>query len=330
MVDAAGQQRRPLTYHAARAMLQRANKALDTNWTLHDFRHTAGQRLLADPAFTPASTNTLVPLLHIVPSKTDAERLIPMSPNWSRCCWRCSAAQRQAWRPGAAVDALRPAREGPRRTAAAPVRPPPGHPAGSACPRPYVRTLLDATGRRAGLTDDGERIRFTPHDFRRLLTTELVGAGLPLHIVAALLGHLSLDTTRGYTAVFPEQVIAAHRSAGSSAAAVAPVRRLRPATGEEWTDRGTFPAAEGRPRRLPPPLRHALRPRARLHPLPVPARGPRPARPHRGDDHQRRRPTRRSPRERLARRGRRPQGEPETLAGAEPKRRTSSRRAPRR
>lgn len=48
-----------------------------------------------------------------------------------------------------------------------------------------------------------------PHDFRRLLVTELVGAGLPLHIDASLLGHLSLDTTRGYTAVFPEQVIAA-------------------------------------------------------------------------------------------------------------------------
>jgi len=49
-------------------------------------------------------------------------------------------------------------------------------------------------------------VRFTPHDFRRLFTTELVGAGLPLHIAASLLGHLSLDTTRGYTAVFPEHL----------------------------------------------------------------------------------------------------------------------------
>ena len=46
-------------------------------------------------------------------------------------------------------------------------------------------------------------MRFTPHDFRRLFSTELVGAGLPLHI-ASPLGHLSLDTTRGYTTVFPE------------------------------------------------------------------------------------------------------------------------------
>jgi integrase len=43
---------RPLNYHAARAVLQRANTVLGTNWTLHDLRHTAGQRMLADPAFT--------------------------------------------------------------------------------------------------------------------------------------------------------------------------------------------------------------------------------------------------------------------------------------
>jgi hypothetical protein len=58
------------------------------------------------------------------------------------------------------------------------------------------------------------------------------------HIAAMLLSHLNLDTTRGYTAVFPEQVIAAHHhfieqrhegglrarrhpSAGESAAATA-------------------------------------------------------------------------------------------------------------
>ena len=38
---------------------------------------------------------------------------------------------------------------------------------------------------------------FTPHDFRRLLATDLVNNGLPIHIGAALLGHLNLETTRG-------------------------------------------------------------------------------------------------------------------------------------
>jgi site-specific recombinase XerD len=51
---------RPLTYHAARAVLQRANAALGMNWTLHDFRHTAAARFLADPAFTLFDVQTIL------------------------------------------------------------------------------------------------------------------------------------------------------------------------------------------------------------------------------------------------------------------------------
>lgn len=40
---------RPLTYHAARAMLNRANDLLGSNWTLHDLRHTAAYRMARDP-----------------------------------------------------------------------------------------------------------------------------------------------------------------------------------------------------------------------------------------------------------------------------------------
>lgn len=40
---------RPLTYSAARRMLQRANESLGTGWTLHDLRHTAAQRMVDDP-----------------------------------------------------------------------------------------------------------------------------------------------------------------------------------------------------------------------------------------------------------------------------------------
>lgn len=48
---------------------------------------------------------------------------------------------------------------------------------------------------------------FTPHDFRRLLATELVNNGLPIHIGAALLGHLNIQTTRGYVAIFNEDLV---------------------------------------------------------------------------------------------------------------------------
>lgn len=51
---------RPLTYYAARAVLQRANAALGTNWTLHDLRYTAAARFLADPTFTLFDVQTIL------------------------------------------------------------------------------------------------------------------------------------------------------------------------------------------------------------------------------------------------------------------------------
>jgi hypothetical protein len=45
---------------ATRAVLQRVNAALGANWTLHDFRHTAAARLLADPAFTLFDVQTIL------------------------------------------------------------------------------------------------------------------------------------------------------------------------------------------------------------------------------------------------------------------------------
>lgn len=41
--------RRPLTYWAMRAVLNRANDTLDANITLHDLRHTCAARMMADP-----------------------------------------------------------------------------------------------------------------------------------------------------------------------------------------------------------------------------------------------------------------------------------------
>ena len=38
-------EQRPLTYWAMRQVIERANRHLGTNWTLHDLRHTAATRL---------------------------------------------------------------------------------------------------------------------------------------------------------------------------------------------------------------------------------------------------------------------------------------------
>jgi hypothetical protein len=79
-------------------------------------------------------------------------------------------------------------------------------------------------------------VTFTPHDFRRLFATELVNNGLPIHIGAKLLGHLDLQTTQGYVAVFEEDMIQHYQEF------LARRRELRPAdeyvevTAPDWSD----------------------------------------------------------------------------------------------
>jgi integrase len=51
---------RPLTYWAARQVLERANALLGTNWTLHDLRHTTAARLAADPEVTLVEIQTIM------------------------------------------------------------------------------------------------------------------------------------------------------------------------------------------------------------------------------------------------------------------------------
>jgi integrase len=185
--------------------------------------------------YTPPATNTLVPLLHIVPSKTDAERLIPMSPELVTVLL---AVQRRA-KNGAEHVPLSVRYDPHEKTHGLPLphlfarRRGTRHEVVSIF---SVRTLLNATADWAGLTDNGEPVWFTPHDFRRLFTTELVGAGLPLHIAASLLGHLSLDTTRGYTAVFPEQLIAAHEALIERRRTLRHNAEHRTANGDEWAE----------------------------------------------------------------------------------------------
>ncbi|MFF6879952.1 site-specific integrase [Streptomyces sp. NPDC012474] len=69
-----------------------------------------------------------------------------------------------------------------------------------------VLNMLTRTCREIGETNPAFA-KFTPHDFRRLFATDVVNGGLPIHIGAALLGHLNLQTTQGYVAVFAEDII---------------------------------------------------------------------------------------------------------------------------
>lgn len=79
-------------------------------------------------------------------------------------------------------------------------------------------------------------LTFSAHDFRRIFTTELVNNGLPIHIGAALLGHLSLQTTRGYVAVFNEDLIRHYQGFLDRRRQLRPPGEYRPPTDREWTE----------------------------------------------------------------------------------------------
>lgn len=103
-----------------------------------------------------------------------------------------------------------------------------------------ARALLTRASKLADLQDvDGEPIRLTPHDFRRLFATEAVNGGLPIHIAAKLLGHLDVNTTRGYTAIYPEEVVRHFQAHVARRRVLRPTEEYREPTEQEWTEFAT-------------------------------------------------------------------------------------------
>ncbi|MBT8162994.1 MULTISPECIES: tyrosine-type recombinase/integrase [Arthrobacter] len=185
--------------------------------------------------YVAPTTNTIVPLLHIVPLKTDQERLVPMSPELVKVLVE---VQRRARGTGQSVP-LSVRYDPNEKTFSDPLP----HlfarlvgPTQNVLSHTYISRVLNGIAAHAGLMDAGAPLTFTPHDFRRLFATELVGTGLPLHIVSTLLGHLSLETTRGYTAVFPEHVIQAHHAFIERRRQTRPDEEFRAASTEEWRE----------------------------------------------------------------------------------------------
>ncbi|WP_218001269.1 site-specific integrase [Nocardia thailandica] len=178
----------------------------------------------------------VIALLVIAPSKNDRERVIPMSAELFHVIARIIArhtaggqtiaviprydTQDKIW--SAPLPHLFQRQVGMARTVIA---------AGT-----IVFWLRDTCAALAETNPAFAQMHFTPHDFRRLFATELANSGLPVHIGAALLGHLDLDTFRGYVTVFDEDVVRHYQSH------LAARRRLRPAdeyaavTEAEWSE----------------------------------------------------------------------------------------------
>ncbi|MFC7596977.1 tyrosine-type recombinase/integrase [Terrabacter sp. GCM10028922] len=149
----------------------------------------------------------IVPLLQVAPSKTDEERILPMSPALTKAVSDIISRHQAAH---GTVPLLRRLDRSEREFSA----PLPflfqhhfRSGAGFIFSDSTIRKYLAQAAAKAGLRDaDGTLLRPTPHDFRRLYLTELVANKLPVHIAAQLAGHRSLNTTQGYVAIYPQDV----------------------------------------------------------------------------------------------------------------------------
>ena len=104
-------------------------------------------------------------------------------------------------------------------------------------PRPSLRNYLDHALTALGVKDaGGHPMRYTFHDFRRLFITDAIMHGMPPHIAQLVAGHRDINTTMGYKAVYPEEVINGHRAFIARRRALRPSEEYRTPTDEEWAE----------------------------------------------------------------------------------------------
>jgi hypothetical protein len=181
------------------------------------------------------TTGELVPL-QIAPSKTDTERLLVIAPELADvlsvivCRIRDDDGvvppvvaydyHERVWNP--AMPLLFQRRYGGEN-----------RPIGG----PGVRELLNRALAGTQITDaSGQPLRFVPHDFRRLFVTDAVMHGMPPHIAQLVAGHRDIGVTMGYTAVYPAEVIDAHRAFIARRRALRPAEEYRTPTDQEWEE----------------------------------------------------------------------------------------------
>ncbi len=185
-------------------------------------------------AYKLPSTGEIVPMLQIAPSKTDAERLLLVSPELGEVL----AEIIHRVRGGRATLPLVSAYDPYERTWSPPMPflfQRPRGPEHRAISRTTLRQFLNHVLAVSGLTDASNKpLEFTPHDFRRLFATDALRSGLPPHIAAKILGHADLGTTMGYAAIYSEDVITHHRAFIARRRALRPGEEYRDLTPEEW------------------------------------------------------------------------------------------------
>ena len=203
------------------------------------------------------ATGELIPLLQIAPSKTDTERLLVISPELADVLSEIITRIRgqdgtvplvtaydyheRVWNPP--MPLLFQRRHGGEH-----------HAIGG----PAIRELISDALASTGITDaSGKPLRFVPHDFSRIFITDAIMHGMPPHIAQLVAGHRDIGVTLGYKAVYPEEVISAHRAFITRRRALRPAEEYRTPTDEEWAEfLGHFERRKtvtGRPAAAPTP-----------------------------------------------------------------------------
>ncbi|MGH9055910.1 MAG: tyrosine-type recombinase/integrase [Acidimicrobiales bacterium] len=183
------------------------------------------------------TTGELIPLLQIAPSKTDAERLLVVSPELAEVL---SAVIRRSRDAHGAVP-LVPTYDDYERVWLAPAprllqRCIHGEHRGIA--HASLLLLLTRAVAEIGLVDavEGRPLHYTPHDFRRMFITDAIMSGLPPHIAQIIAGHQDINVTLGYKAVYPDEAIQAHLAFLARRRALRPSEEYRVPTDEEWQE----------------------------------------------------------------------------------------------
>lgn len=192
---------------------------------------------LALVSYKLPDTGEVVPMLQIVPSKADRERVLLIGPELASVLASMVTRLRQQ---NNGTIPLTPRYDKTERVTGSPLPHLFQRRKGWqwAVPAPNtVQQLLNRTLERTGLRDAaGQPLHFTPHDFRRLMATEAVSNGLPVHIVARLLGHQNINTVQAYMAVFDEDLVRSYRAFLDRRRAVRPEAEYREPTEEEWRE----------------------------------------------------------------------------------------------
>ncbi|WP_239342075.1 site-specific integrase [Frankia sp. CiP3] len=233
--DPAGGRRRNLTQEEWHAFW---------TWAVVELLRHTGLRIEELTEITHASlvqyrlptTRELIPLLHVVPSKTDTERLLVISPELADVLSAIICRVRDdtgAIPLVASYDYHERVFNPPlpllfQRRVGTENRP---------LSAPVIRTLLDEALTASGLTGaDGAPLRFVPHDFRRIFVTDAVMNGMPPHIAQLVVGHRDINTTMGYKAIYPEEAINGHHAFLARRRTLRPSEEYRIPTEREWDD----------------------------------------------------------------------------------------------